>query len=216
MKKLIIICAAVGLMLISTSVSWAAPKVTPPPPPGCPWWNADETTGCQFYAYGYWEDDLIPYDTGNPTNDDTHWASNFLVNTDFMAGALASGTVYLNLKNEYREDFYKEIYIYIDGTTDDLVNPPTFRGGSNDGFYTYPIDTTTFTGSMSGTNNGDGTWSYMLSGEIIPQPSSVYLTFYVPGLTSVTNIWAGENCIPEPATICLLGLGGLALLRKKR
>jgi len=198
-------------MLISTSVSWAVPVVNPPPD-APDWWNSE----CIWYAYAWWEEDLIPYGTGNPTNDDTHWASNFLDNTNFMAGALASGVVYLNLKNVYEPELIKEIYIYIEGTTSDPVNPPTFRAGSNDGFYTYPKPETVFNGSMGGINNGDGTWRYILSGEIIPQPASVYLTFYVPGLTSVTDIWAGENCIPEPATICLLGIGGLALLRKRR
>ena len=35
-------------------------------------------------------------------------------------------------------------------------------------------------------------------------------------MTNVTNIWAGENCIPEPATIGLLGFGTLSLFCKKK
>jgi len=215
MKRLKMICLlAFGLMLISTCVSWAVPMVAPPPDGLCSWWN----TECLYYAYGWWEDDLYPPDSGlvSPPGDADHWASNFLTNTQFHArvdaGDIGGYQVFIWLENEYRPELVKEIFIYIEGTATNLVDPPAvgylYLGEDGD-----PI----FKGSMGGINNGDGTWQYMVSGEIIPQPSMVKLIgFRVPGLTSVTNIWAGENCIPEPTTICLLGLGALGLLRKRR
>ncbi len=215
MKRLKIICLlAVGLMLISTCVSWAGPMVTPPPSPGVPWWN----TECQYYAYGWWEDDLYPPDSGlvSPLDDPDHWASNYLTNTQFHArvdaGDIGGYQVFIWLENEYVPDLVKEIFIYIEGTSTSDEFPKVgdlYLGEDGD-----PI----FKGVTSITSNTqDGTWSYIISGEITPQPSMVKLIgFRVPGLTSVTNIWAGENCIPEPTTICLLGLGGLALLRKRR
>ncbi len=203
MKKLITICAVVGLILVQTCVSWAGPTVTPPrqvAPVG-------GTQSAVYYAYGYWEED-IPLSSGwvSPPDDAAHWASNFLNNTDFTAGIFGM-QARINLKNEYRADYYKEIYIYIEGTTTNLVNAPIeVKFDPKEG---------TFTGSRGGINLGDGTWRYIVSGEIIPQPSSVLLFVDVPGLTSVTNIWAGENCIPEPVTFALLGLGGLFLRRRK-
>jgi len=210
MKKLMIICAAAALMLISTSVSWAVPAVTPPPDGLCDWWNVK----CIWYAYAWWEDDLsapYTYDT-HPPDDAGHWASNFLENTNFTAGVAAQTNVWLNLKNVYEPDLKKEIFIYIEGTTNSGSAPT----GT---LYTYAptgLPKPVFTGGIGGINNGDGTWQYLVSGEIIPQPSSQYLTVTVPGLLKVTNIWVGENCIPEPTTICLLGLGALGLLRKRR
>jgi hypothetical protein len=115
-------------------------------------------------------------------------------------------TLSINLDNVYREDLYKEIYIYITGTTTSTSTDPVV--GIID------TDDGVFSGFYSGSIVG-GIWAYVVSGEIDPQPEYVGLSVTVPGLTSVTDIWAGENCIPEPATICLLGLGGL-LLRRKR
>ena len=52
---------------------------------------------------------------------------------------------------------------------------------------------------------------------LLPSGETMYfaISFYVPdGITSFQLIQ--YPTIPEPATICLLGLGGLALLRRKR
>lgn len=202
MKRLITICAVVGLMLSATCVSWAVPEVTPPT--GAPsWWNVE----CEYYAYGWWEDDIIvpPGATNvSPPLDVTHWASNFLANTDFTASV--GTTITINLDNDPCENFYKEIFIYLNGTTTSTPLPILTvldtDGGTFDGETTYSI--------LS------GQWWCRVVGEIDPQPDWVNLTVTVPGLTSVTNIWAGENCVPEPATIGLLGLGALSLIRRKR
>jgi hypothetical protein len=212
MKRLITICAVVGLMLSLTCVSWAnlvKPTVNHPPGDDPTWWN----TQCPYYAYGWWEADLTPGSgVASPPNDGTHWATNFLgSNTAFTAsipGPDSTGTtVSINLNNVYRKDYYKEIYIYLRGTTtagpgETISGIPDTDGGTFSGEGTFGI--------------GSGEWHYKLIGEIIPQPNWVNLMVTVPGLTSVTDIWAGENCIPEPATISLLGLGVLSLLRRKR
>jgi hypothetical protein len=175
------------------------------PPPGAPsWWNQE----CQYYTYGWWETDIYP-GSGlvSPPADTAHWASNFLYNTEFTAIIVDGTNISINLDNEYRPDLYKEIYIYITGTTtsteDDIFSSLDTDGGVFEGFWGWQK---IYEG---------GLWSYVVSGEIHPQPDYVYLMLTVPGLTNVTNIWAGENCIPEPATILLLTLGGLALRKKQ-
>jgi hypothetical protein len=201
-------------MLSATCVSWATlngnivPAVNPPP--NAPeWWNNE----CIQYAYGWWEADLYSGDEANPPDNPSHWASNFLNNTDFYAEVYTGGNdgpseyVYINMKNEYRRDLKKELYIYLRGTTESTSGNITQQFNTAEG---------TFEGFFGGSIGG-GNWMYMVSGEIIPQPSSQYLYVMVPGLVSVTDIWVGENCvIPEPATISLLGLGVLNLLRRKR
>ena len=192
MKKLITICAVLCLMLISTSVSWAS-VVTPPP--GAPsWWNDD--TG--NYAYAWWSTDIVNLG-GNvqPGSDSSHWASNYLVTANFTAD-ISSQTVLVDLGNVFNANLHKDIYVYVTGTTastdQTIVASYNTDSGIFSGGSTWNIDKST------------GEWDYVFSGVIIPQPDFVDLTLTIPGMMSVTNIWAGERCIPEPATICLLGL----------
>lgn len=198
-------------MLSTTGVSWATivvPDVCSPPD-APEWWNVE----CEQYAYAWWEDDIEPTPgvpvsllTVSPPADPTHWATNFLKsNTEFTASAVGD-VVTINLINEYRKDLYKEIYIYLRGTTISTTNGILYDLDTDDGI---------FEGKQS-LNIGGGLWFFEVEGEIHPQPGYVKLTVTVPGLESVTDIWAGENCLPEPATIAILGLGGLFLRRKRR
>ena len=195
-------------MLISTSVSWAS-VVTPPP--GAPsWWNQESG----LYAYGWWSSDIISGGSEvSPTTDPYHWASNYLSNTTFEASigiGANDGTVSLELGNEFHQDLQKQIYVYITGTTLSTVESINANVNTDDGV---------FSGSQTwNINETTGIWSYVLSGVITPQPHFVNIEFAVPGMTSVTNVWAGEDCvpIPEPATIGLLGLGTLSLIRRNK
>jgi hypothetical protein len=210
MKKLITICAVLCLMLISTSVSWAVVSPIVTPPPGAPsWWN--NNTG--LYAYGWWSADIISGGSEvSPPTDPYHWASNYLSNTTFEASigiGANDGTVSLELGNEFHQYLQKQIYVYITGmtlSTVESINANVDTDGVFSGSSTWNI------------NESSGVWSYVLSGVITPQPHFVNIDFTVPGMTSVTNVWAGEDCvaIPEPATIGLLGLGTLSLIRRKK
>jgi len=203
MKKLITICLVASLMLISTSVSWAFLMVTPPP--GAPgWWNEE----CDYYAYGKWAGTITPDSIDvSPAPGMTFWASNFLIYTDFKASVVGT-TVSIVLKNGEREDLYKEIFILIQGTSSD-ENPTV----ANE---TFDVGGQIFTGDKGFDSEGSNTWGYLVNGEIHHQPDFVTLSFDVTGLTGITGLWAGENCIPEPATICLLGIGALSLIRRKK
>lgn len=109
MKRLLTICAVVGLILSTTCISWAVPMVSSPPEAPS-WWNAE----CDYYAYANWGS-LTPGDINvSPLPGMTFWASNFLINTDFKASAVGT-TVSIDLKNGERENLDKEIFILIHG-----------------------------------------------------------------------------------------------------
>jgi hypothetical protein len=197
-------------MLSLTCVSWAVP-VTPTvsaPPDAPSWWNSD----AGGYAYAWWEANITSGQaTISPPVDASHWASNYLENTDFEASigiGADDGTVSVELGNVFNADLHKNIYVYITGTTTSTVQDIVANVDTDSGV---------FSGSQTwNINESTGIWSFVLSGVITPQPDFVNIQFTVPGMTSVTNIWAGEQCIPEPATICLLGLGVLSFIRRKK
>lgn len=205
MKRLMTGCAIVCMVLGLANISVAATVTAPPDAPD--WWNSEDG---EFYAYGWWSADIIGGGSlVSPPDNADHWATNFLSNTDFTAViGIQNETVSIDLKNVFRQDLYKKVYVYITGTTtstfDNIDTVLDTDGG-------------VFSGSQMWDIGENGQWFYLLTGEIRPQPEYVRLTFAVPGMTDVTGIWAGEIClIPEPATMSLLGFGALSLIRRKK
>lgn len=204
MKKLNASCVVMCMILVSTCTLLASIVNAPPEAPS--WWNSEDAT---YYAYGDWSADIIGGSSNvSPPDDSSHWASNFLSNSDFIAViGLENETISIDLDNVYRTDLYKKIYVSITGTTVSTVDNVDTVLDTDGGV---------FTGTQNWSINENGEWTYVLEGEIHPQPDYVRLTFTVPGMTDVTNIWAGEVCVPEPATISMLCLGALGLFRRKK
>jgi hypothetical protein len=205
MNKCTAVLLAVVIPLLGVGSVWAAPAVTPPPNPPS-WWNQE----CILYAYGYWENPITPdMQNVSPPNNPSHFASkDFLANTDFKI-SVTGDTITINLKNQERIDLHKEIYIYLHGTTMDAHT--AIELGQLD------VAGQTFQKRSWGAANNDGHWTYILDGEIYHQPPYVKLTFTVTSLLQVTEAWAGENCIPEPATLSLMCVAlAPLLLRRKR
>jgi hypothetical protein len=209
MKKLTTIRLAVVLLLSLTCVSWATLTVNAPP--GAPsWWDTASTQ----YAYASWDST-----TSSPPNDSTQWASNFLANTSFTGG-LQWNDPWVNLSLGYYGSPYS-VYIYLSAWCDGGGNAPTL--------VSFNIGGATFTGTQTGyatiVPNGpdeqdEEEWNYVVSGTVVPpgQMSRILQMMVAPDCSAfnAVSMWAGVSSVPEPATIALLGLGGLAVMRKRR
>jgi len=85
----------------------------------------------------------------------------------------------------------------------------------------YPFLDITAPGSIyehdmfSGGDGKNGWWRVSWHGLITPQPGQETFLFDFIEDTYVDSLWVGTH-IPEPATIFMLGLGGLALRKKRR
>lgn len=189
----------------SLALSVGKPPVDPPS-----WWNQE----CAYYAYGWWENLELTSTTGakSPADDPAHFASNYLDNTDFTAYVGANNCVHVYLENSERPDYYKEVFIRVQGYQTADGRPERIE---------LATDGQTFKGTKVGGRLDEyQKWWLVVDGIIDHQPEYVHLWFTVPTLTKVTSIWAGENClpkpVPEPGTGLLLGSGLTCLLAVRR
>ncbi len=68
------------------------------------------------------------------------------------------------------------------------------------------------------TDSNDNLWHLTyIDGTISPQPDSETFNFnFATGGILVDSVYIGTHCVPEPAALSLLSLGGLVLLRRRR
>jgi hypothetical protein len=118
------------------------------------------------------------------------------------------GSIQVDLDNFDEENDYKEIWLQL--TYYASGEPDVYVEVGEDTI----VGTRLFPVEPSGTDGYVfGVWQIIIE----PNPSSEVL-FITPRdcTTYMDEIVIDTICIPEPATICLLGLGALALLRKRR
>lgn len=208
MKSLIVLCV-VGVVALGVSAAWAD-DTTPPP-----WTRGDPGTTYQKWEFG--TSDLTPspeVDYINPlgpavlevtgSTPFTVW----LASDDGREGVWKyEDYVQIDILNFNEENPYKEIWLQLTYAAD---------GGSG----LDSLITTSPTSTMEliektqvSTLYWHATWSLII--EPNPQSETIYIqprdcTMYLDELVIDTI------CVPEPLTICLFGLGGLALLRRRR
>ena len=83
---------------------------------------------------------------------------------------------------------------------------PTQAGGDN-----------SVPGAAGSLKHGNSNW-YTYSGlnEVGPNPEGEWLTFWLVNSTNIEEINIDTICTPEPGSMVLLAMGGLALLRRRR
>ena len=177
------------------------------------------TTVSAAYLDIYWTDenpmpptDPTPKDPGDAsagwTWPNPPWSHTGAVTDNTTIGA---GKFRLfGLENQWMgEDWIKTVVLEFDYVGGDPVV-------SDRNFGYHPLNHTGGTGIVKDETNQNG--HYKLVYEIRPQPDWEYfavLNTDQANAMTITNFSLTSSCIPEPVTICLLGLGGL-LLRTKR
>jgi hypothetical protein len=111
----------------------------------------------------------------------------------------------IQLNNYENQNLFKEIWMQV-----------TYQaaGASEPYIYTDPLYTEVTTSDLEANGNY---WN--LTYHIIIEPNPASETIWIQPLDCtlyIDEIVIDTRCVPEPTTICLLGLGALALLRKRR
>ena len=223
MKKLLLISILVGLI---TAPAWALPT-----------WVSDPSTAHFFFGFsdGYVTDEGGGVYRAIPEDDDAepfdyvidplawchvyeegHLKAGWNSTDGYLYGhhiVIDSG---LWLPNEDVQNPIKDIWVRIHykGTKEytDADVTPHYRDGWN-------VTDSEVTGGLPGDNVDEGgNWHLLtLEWQIRPNPYKEEFYFYFEDSgAKLDSIDIYTRCIPEPATVCLLGLGMLALLRKRR
>ncbi len=223
MKRLISVCAVVGFILTTTSLTTADDVIIPP------WADQPGTVVAEWDSWTGFPDLMSP----------DEWYSNppyqlyppYAI-VDESAELLESyegrgNVIKLNGDDELKfhmtnfgdggEDSYKDIWIQV---TYHPIDPNQYFwfavtadiAGISDEFFVDQVD------------RGGGWYTVAVRCQIWPNPSyeEISLNFFDFSVDEplypayVDQVVINTRCIPEPATICLLGLGALSLIKRKK
>ncbi len=141
--------------------------------------------------------------TGDVYGTAGHYPDNWLGRSGVWHGDITTLTI--TVPNNPIPNEYKEVWVEVG-----------FRGSLMEWGIIDPPAGAAFLGSTI-EDVGAGWQKLNIGWEIRPNPDSetIFLEFWDSG-ADVDYVIVDTICVPEPMTICLLGLGGLALLRKRK
>lgn len=207
-EKLLLMLLAVAVPMFVVGPAWATP-----------WWNrGDPGSTHQAWAFVGSDNPATPEVEGNPygialatisTGDfepDPQWYDN-LLGRQGVWHAESTVEILLEIPNQAVSNPEKEIYLEID-----------FLGELSN-FAAYPVP---FGGVVELISQEieivDTNWKKLTAlWRVEPNPDLEFLCYSFSGIggVGVDYVIVDTICVPEPLTICLLGLGGL-LLRRRR
>jgi hypothetical protein len=120
------------------------------------------------------------------------------------------GNITLEIWNIEDEYLLKKIRVQITGWWDTTPPEATLTEASPAG------TSTNHDATVVDLNDGTNRKLMVRDIDLIPNPDWEVLTVTLPAGTAVDQIFVDTVSIPEPATMSLLALGGLAVLRKRR
>jgi len=151
----------------------------------------------------------IQYNTQNPTPWGVYWEGgpiNPFLNDNIGATLDGPGTLTKRMGNLRNEDMIKEFYALI------IWSGPA--GALSVNVCSEPD--TTVTTDFTFENGEACMWGTVVQGTIIPQPDWEDFSFSFNTGVFVDEVYIGTYCVPEPASLLILALGGIAMMRRKR
>ena len=202
MKKLVFMLAAVGLLWTGTAMAIPVPDAS---------FEGLATAG----SWDYVNDVTSPWDcsTGDSSG---AWIGDNYANTYGYPQVGHDGTAYVDLNSKYTSQTLSEAYVL--GETYTLsVWATTHNYATGERVYLYFTDDNGIladSGANTIPTTTDFTWyeydlSYTADGSEV---GNIGISFWGDWETVIDDV----SLVPEPMTLSLLGLGGLALIRRKK
>jgi len=128
-----------------------------------------------------------------------------------------SGIITIEVPNYEVPNPFKEIWLQVTWAAQDIGMVPSVWAEADLGYVVHPTEliNETILGPTGELPPADGNWFHSTY-KIIIEPNPDFEVIYISGSIMVDQVVLDTWCVPEPATLSLLGLGGAAILLRWR